>query len=169
MNNHIDVLDDIIKNDLAGLNVSFEKNFIDPLSQAELTDDFPYITFVMGDFTFDTNSLRVKQDIDVYGFVKDDDDSLDYKRSELLVKTAKALKTRIKFDGGSVSNIFSKFGLNAFLNSPYGGFRLSGVIGFHLEETPVTTITQAAANWLALNGARFTFLDGNEAQFIGGA
>ena len=168
MNNHTDKLDEIIKNNLTTLNVSIEKSFIDPLSQAEKSGDFPYLTFVLGSFTFNENSLRLTQEIDIYGFVKDTEESLDYVRSDLLVKTAKALKKDVKFSGGSMSNLFSKFGLSAFLTPPFGGFRLSGVIAFHLEQLPVSVISQDAANWLALNGARFTFLDGSEAQFLGG-
>ena len=168
MNNHTDILDDIIKHDMKDLDVHFEKNFIDPLSQAEKNGDFPYVTFLLNDFTMQENSLRIVQNIDVYGFVKDTTDTLEYKRSKLLVDTATALKKRIKFNSGSISHAFSNFGLNAFLDNVYGAFRLSGVIGFHLEQLPETSITAQAANWLTLGGDRFTFLDGSEAQFIGG-
>ena len=131
-NNHTDILDEIINKDLADTKVHIVKNFQDPQSHAEMNSEFPYITFLMSDFTFDPNSLRVIQKIDVFGFVKSNDD-LDEKRSLLLVTTATALKRRIKFDSGSVSNVFRPFGLNAFMDKPYAGFRLSGVIGFDLK------------------------------------
>ena len=165
-NNHTDILDELIKNELANLSVHIVKDFEDPQSRAEANAEFPYITFLMSDFNFDTNSLRVLQKIDVFGFVKSADD-LEEKRAILLTDTATALKRKIKFDSGSINNIFRPFGLTAFMDKPYAGFRLSGLIAFDLRQTPVFTITQQAVNWLLLNGSQFQFLNGTDAQFIG--
>lgn len=164
--NHKDIIDCIIENKLSDMDVSFCKDFIDPLSQAERSDEFPYITFSYGDFTIEGGTDRVSQTINVYGFVKSFDD-LEYKRAEMLAETNERLKKVISFSGGSMSNIFLPFGLTAFLDRPYGGFRLTGTINFKMEQAPISTITAEAKNFLLLSGAQFQFLNGANFQTLG--
>lgn len=164
--NHTDILDCIIKNRLSDMDVHFCKDFIDPISAAAASHEFPYITFSFGDFELDPGTDRVKQTINVYGFVKDYE-NLEYKRAEMLAETNRRLKKSIAFSSGSMSNIFAPFGLTAFLDRPYGGFRLTGIIGFKMEEAPISTITAEAKNFLTLSGAQFQFLDGSNWQTLG--
>lgn len=164
--NHKDILDCIIEHDLSSMEAYFCKNFIDPLSQAEEADEFPYLTFSFGDFTIEGGTDRVSQIINVFGFVKSEED-LEYKRAELLAETNKRLKKSISFTSGSMSNVFSPFGLDAFLDRPFGGFRLTGSINFKMEQAPVQTITAEAKNFLLLSGAQFQFLDGTNFNTLG--
>jgi len=131
--NHIEAIKCLIEKATTIPDVYLACEFINPIAYAEQQSDFPYITFLLNDFNFEPNSLRIKQNISVFGFVKSAED-LHYKRSKLLVDTATTLKKYIQFTGGSVSNIFMPYGLNAFLNAPYAGFRLDGSISFGLSQ-----------------------------------
>ena len=158
--NHKDILDIIIEHRLSDMDAFFCKDFIDPISQAEYTDEFPYLTFSFGDFTIDGGTDRVSQVINVFGFVKSEED-LEFKRAEMLAETNKRLKKDISFTSGSMNNVFSPFGLNAFLDKPFGGFRLTGTINFKMEQAPISTIAPPAKGFLMLSGAQFTLLDGS--------
>jgi len=127
----------ILKDELLKVCDNVNDNFVLPTEYLELTNKFPYITIVLGEFTAQNVSRYFTQNISIIGIIKEEEQFITEKLIEFEQKVFNQLykNTNLKLNviNGSNNNLFQPFGLEAGLYLPFAGFRMELQIPFSFE------------------------------------
>jgi len=127
----------LLRNLLLEICDNVQDYFIYPTEYAELNQEFPYITFVLGSIEFVDQSSRAQQNINIIAFVKEDNKQLTENilsfSNKIFEKLYKNKELQLNISEISYDNIFQPFGLGGGVFPPFAAVRYKIKLPFSLK------------------------------------
>jgi len=127
-----------LKNELLSVCDNVHDIFVYPDEFADMQSEFPYITLILNQISFEGGTKRGIRNISIIGIVKGNNDDLMEKRDKLeadiFTKLYKNCNVTCNIIDIESQNIFKPFGLEAGIFPPYAGT----LINIQVPETMVS-------------------------------